>query len=251
MTSRSRIRNRFATRRTRTIQEALTLQRLALEALEGRTMPNSSSHYFPSEIGMGSPNSEHTNPELLKRVGQDPRDQAAWGAFVAHYRPKIRAWCFQRGLQAADVDDVTQDVLLRLTRALRKFTYDPSRKFRGWLRVMTEHAVSDFFADRKRRPRARGEDRGLAALATAEAQDELLALVENEFTIAVLVQASATVHARVEPQTWEAFRLTACENRAGEDVAAMLGMNVLAVFKAKSRVLQYIRQEIERLNGGS
>ena len=200
---------------------------------------------------MGSLDSDHTDPTLLKRLGQDSSDEAAWEAFVAHYRPKIRAWCGQRGLQAADADDVTQDVLLRLARALRKFTYDPSRKFRGWLRVVTEHAVSDFFADQKRRPRARGEDRGLVALETAETQDDLLALVENEFTHAVVIQACATVYARVEPQTWEAFRLTACEHRPGEDVAAALGMNVTAVFKAKSRVLQYIRQEIERLDGGS
>ena len=198
---------------------------------------------------MRSPDLDHTDPKLLKRVGQDSSDQAAWGAFVAHYGPKIRAWCCQRGLQTADADDVTQDVLLRLSRSLQKFTYDPSRKFRGWLRVMTEHAVCDFFANRKRSPRALGEDRGLAALETAEARDDLLALLENEFTFAVVSQACAMVHARVEPQTWEAFRLTACENRPGEDVAAALGMNVTAVFKAKSRVLQYIRQEIERLDG--
>ena len=200
---------------------------------------------------MGSLDSDHTDPTLLKRLGQDSSDEAAWEAFVAHYRPKIRAWCCQRGLQAADADDVTQDVLLRLDRALRKFTYDPSLKFRGWLRVMTEHAVCDFFANRKRRPRALGENRGLAALETAEAQDDLRALLEREFTVAMLTQACATVYARVEPQTWEAFRLTACENRSGEDVAAALGMNVTAVFKAKSRVLQFIRQEIERLHGGS
>jgi RNA polymerase sigma-70 factor (ECF subfamily) len=198
-----------------------------------------------------SPDSDFTDPYLLKRLRQDSDDQKAWGAFVAHYGPKIRAWCCQRGLQAADADDVTQDVLLRLARTLRKFAYNPSLKFRGWLRVMTEHAVLDFFADQNRRPRGRGEDRGLAALVTAEAQDDLLALVENEFTRAVVTQACATVHARVEPQTWEAFLLTACENRPGEDVAAALGMNVTAVFKAKSRVLQYIRQEIERLDGAS
>ena len=200
---------------------------------------------------MGHPESEHTSPALLERVGQEPRDQAAWSAFVAYYGPKISAWCCQRGLQAADADDVTQDVLLRLGRALRKFTYDPSRTFRGWLRVVTEHAISDFIADQKRRPRAGGEDRGLAALQTAEARDDLLALVMGECTYAVVSQACARVHDRVEPQTWEAFRLTACENWPGEDVAAALGMNVTAVFKAKSRVLAFIRQEVKRLDGGS
>jgi len=65
----------------------------------------------------------------------------------------------------------------------------------------------------------------------------------------VVSQACALVYARVEPQTWEAFRLTACENLPGEDVAARLGMNVTAVFKAKSRVLGFIRQEVKRLDG--
>ena len=123
--------------------------------------------------------------------------------------------------------------------------------FGGWLRAVTEHAICDFFADQKRRPRAQGEGLGLAALNTAESQDDLLTLAENEFTQAVVIQACATVYARGEPRTWEAFLLTACENHPGEDVAAALGLNVTAVFKAKSRVLQYIRQEIERLDAGS
>jgi DNA-directed RNA polymerase specialized sigma24 family protein len=57
------------------------------------------------------------------------------------------------------------------------------------------------------------------------------------------------VRARVEPQTWEAFQLVACEHRPAQEVATLLGMNVMAVFKAKSRVLAFIRQEIKRLDG--
>jgi RNA polymerase sigma factor (sigma-70 family) len=200
---------------------------------------------------MGSPTSELTSLTLLDRVGKDTSDHAAWGEFVAYYGPKIRVWCCQRGLQSADADDVTQNVLLRLSRSLRKFTYDPSQKFRGWLRVVTEHALSDFFADQKRQPRAGGDGRGLAALEAAEAQDDLLALIMSEYTNVLVGRAYAVVHARVEPQTWEAFRLTACENRPGEEVAAALGMNVTAVFKAKSRVLAFIRQEVKRIDGGS
>ena len=73
----------------------------------------------------------------------------------------------------------------------------------------------------------------------------------QEYTHVLVSRAYAVVHARVEPQTWEAFRLTACENRPGEEVAAELGMSVTAVFKAKSRVLAFIRQEVRRLDGGS
>jgi RNA polymerase sigma factor (sigma-70 family) len=199
---------------------------------------------------MGQPQSEHTNIALLGRVTQDPCDQEAWNMFAAHYGSKIRGWCRERGLQAADAEDVTQSVLLRLVRALKTFSYDSSKTFRGWLWVVTQHAVSDFFADRKRWPgTGSGDDRGLAVLETAQAQDELLAMLNAEFTTVLVSQACAVVRARVGVQTWEAFRLTACENCQGEEVAALLGMSVPAVFKAKSRVLAFIREEVKRLDG--
>ena len=85
-------------------------------------------------------------------------------------------------------------------------------------------------------------------LETAQAHDDLLALLDAEFTSALVSQACAAVRDRVGLQTWEAFHLTACENLPGEEVAAQLGMSVAAVFKAKSRVLAFIREEVKRLD---
>jgi RNA polymerase sigma-70 factor (ECF subfamily) len=62
-------------------------------------------------------------------------------------------------------------------------------------------------------------------------------------------EACARARGRVEPQTWEAFRLLAREGLSGEEVAARLRMSVATVFKAKSRVLEFIRQEVKRLDG--
>jgi RNA polymerase sigma factor (sigma-70 family) len=207
---------------------------------------------YPDEVFMEITSSEDTSPTLLGRVGQDPSDHAAWTAFVARYGPKINGWCRQRGLQPADAEDVTQDVLLRLARALKTFTYDPSRTFRGWLRMVTQHALSDFFAERKRRPGAgTGDDQVLAVLETVQARDDLLAYLDQDFAREVVGRACAIVRTRVEPKTWEAFRLAGCEGRPGEEVAAKLGMNVTAVFKAKSRILGFIREEVARLEAQS
>ena len=145
---------------------------------------------------------------------------------------------------------MTQDVLLRLARALKRFTYDPWRTFRGGLRALTQHALSDFVAERRRRPGVgSGDDRVLEMLGTVEARAELLARLEQEFDREVVARACATVRERVEPQTWEAFRLTVSEGKSGEEAAARLGMNVMTVFKAKSRILGFIRDEVKRLNG--
>jgi RNA polymerase sigma-70 factor (ECF subfamily) len=50
-----------------------------------------------------------------------------------------------------------------------------------------------------------------------------------------------------EPATSRAFRRLALEGASGAVVAEELGMTVAAVYMAKSRVLQRIRQEAEGL----
>ena len=40
-----------------------------------------------------------TDVTLLARLRHDPKDQAAWGDFVARYGPKILRWCRRWDLQ--------------------------------------------------------------------------------------------------------------------------------------------------------
>ena len=79
------------------------------------------------------------------------------------------------------------------------------------------------------------------------ARDDLAARLEEAFDLERLEMAQANVRRRVEPHTWEAFRLTAIEGQCGADAAAVLQMQVGTVFKAKSKVQRMLREEIERL----
>ena len=78
-----------------------------------------------------------TSTTLLGRLRRDPRDQAAWNEFVARYEPRILDWSRRWGLQESDARDVTQAVLLKLSRSMTTFVYDRSRSFRGWLKTIT------------------------------------------------------------------------------------------------------------------
>jgi hypothetical protein len=126
------------------------------------------------EAVMKLDSTDPTSATLLGRVGLGPGDQAAWERFVALYGPRIRGWCRRWGLQEADSEDVTQDVLLRLSLRLRAFTYDPSRSFRSWLHAVTRNALADFLTDRKRVCRGSGDDRVLEQLQTVAARDDLI-----------------------------------------------------------------------------
>src|SRR5436190_17847818 len=101
--------------------------------------------------------SSRTSPTLLGRLQTDPTDQVAWEAFVSRYGPKIYGWCRHWRLQEADAEEVTQTVFAKLATAMRRFNYDPTSSFRGWLKTLTHHAWVDFLAGRHRAGLASGE----------------------------------------------------------------------------------------------
>ena len=59
--------------------------------------------------------------------------------------------------------------------------------------------------------------------------EHLRRLLADELTAAG-EEALDRVRLRVEPQTWEAFRLTATEGLSGDAAAARLGMRLTAVY---------------------
>jgi RNA polymerase sigma factor (sigma-70 family) len=195
---------------------------------------------------VGDPTSR-TSPTLLGRLRLSPTDEAAWAEFVDRYGGAIYGWCRRWKLQDADARDVTQAVLVRLAVKMRTFTYDRSLSFRGWLRTLTQHAWSDFVAGRRNAHLETGGGAILGRLESIQARDDLLARLEEEFDQELLTKASARVRARVEPRTWEAFRLTAIELLPGAEAAGRLGMKVTAVFQARSKVQKMLRDEIREL----
>src|SRR5262245_13873754 len=188
-----------------------------------------------------------TRVSLLDRICHDPQDQASWNEFVARYSPKIYGWCRRWGLQEADAQDVTQTVLLQLATKMRRFAYDPTRRFRAWLKTLTQHAWSDFLADRQRVATATGDSRTMDALGSVAVRQDLEACLEEVFDLELMELATRRVRQRVEPRTWEAFRLTALDGLSGAEAAARLGMQVGAVFKAKSNVKKQLQEEIRQL----
>jgi len=197
---------------------------------------------------MTDPANLTTSPTLLGRLARSPADQAAWGEFVARYAPQIDGWCRRWGLQEADAQDVTQNILLELSRQMGGFRYDPSGSFRGWLKTVAYRSWCKFLEARRRPGAGSGDSAVAALLETVEAGDDLLQRVEEESNRELLEQAMARVRLRVQPRTWEAFRLLALEERSGNEVAARLGMKVGAVFVAKSNVRKMIEEEIARLD---
>lgn len=197
---------------------------------------------------MSSASEPSTSITLLGRLGRTPTDQAAWEQFVERYGPTLYRWARHRGLQKTDAEDVTQDVLMRLLEKMKTFRYDASGSFRGWLLTLTHHAWYDFL-EKRRRCSGCGSGGSVVVqmLQTVEARDDLVRHLEEEFDRELLDRAMVEVQRRVEPRTWDAFRMLTLEGRSGAEVAAQLHMKVAAVFVARSRVQKWLRDEVHRL----
>ena len=199
---------------------------------------------------MADPADLLTSPTLLGRLARSPADQAAWAEFVRRYGPLIHGWCRRWGLQETDAQDVAQNVLLELARQMAGFNYDPAGSFRGWLRTVARRAWGRYVEARRRPGLGTGDSAVAGVLESVEAGDDLVGRFEEESTRELLQSAMERVQLRVQPKTWEVFRLLALEGMSGGEVAQRLGMKVGAAYVAKSKIIKMIEQEARRLDGG-
>src|SRR6056297_2409247 len=106
-----------------------------------------------------------TSYTLLHRAC-DLHDEQAWAELVEHYRRFIFFILQQMGVGAADIEDVSQQVLFSLTKDL--CSYDPSRaRFRTWLSTVIRNAALVHFRKKKTRQnyiRIFGEEQSLVRL---------------------------------------------------------------------------------------
>jgi RNA polymerase sigma-70 factor (ECF subfamily) len=191
-----------------------------------------------------------TRATLLNRLRCEQSDPQAWSEFVEHYGRKIYGWCRNWGLQDADARDVTQHVLLKLVDRLRDFRYEPGRSFRAWLKTLTHHAWHDYLKAERRPGQGSGDSSILKLVDNVEAREDLALRLQDAFDRELLEEAIARVRLRIEPRTWDAFRLLALDEWSGAQAAQHLGMKVATVFVSRSKVLRMIREEVTRLDRG-
>ena len=179
-----------------------------------------------------------TPASLLDRLRQ-PFDPEAWSRFVSLYTPLIYSWACRAGLQEQDALDLVQDVFVTLLRVLPTFSYDRDQSFRRWLRTVTLNTWRNSGSARRT-----GLLTGAVDADQVPSPEDPEAAWEAEYRQHVVGRALCVMRADFRETTWKACWEMVVSGRPAADVAAELGLTVGAVYAAKVRVLNRLREEL-------
>lgn len=187
--------------------------------------------------------SPETRLSLIGRL-HDKDDGDAWTEFVQTYEPLILAVARRRGMQHADAAEVAQEVLNRVAGSIEKWNPDPAKgAFRGWLYRVTRNMTIDYLR-RNRRWRSSEGDAGLEAIASPSADESQEFRIEYERQL--FSWAAGKVRPSFKAENWQAFWLSAVEERPIEEVATQLGLSRGQIYVARSRIMARISSVIEK-----
>jgi RNA polymerase sigma-70 factor, ECF subfamily len=184
-----------------------------------------------------------TRQSLLIRAQRG--DEASWKDLADLSRPFFVSWLSQQNLPKRDRDDLTQEILVSVVQYLPSFRHSGRPgAFRSWLRTIATNRVRDYWRAREHRAPVSGGSAVAEVLnQVADPNSGPDRHWDDEHDRYILRCLLDLVEQEFEPATFQAFRRLALEDASGAEVAAELGLSVGAVYVAKSRVLQRIREE--------
>lgn len=189
-----------------------------------------------------------TSLSLLERLRQSPENEG-WSRLAILYTPLLRAWLRRYDVQDSDANDLTQEVLLAVSKDLGKFEHrGHPGAFRKWLKTILINRLRKFWRSRDRRPQAQGDsDINVRLAQLDDPASNMSQIWDREHDQYVLRQLLALAEPQFEPKSWKAFCRMAFEGTPPDVVAEEMGISRNAVIIAKCRVLARLRQESEGL----
>lgn len=179
-----------------------------------------------------------TTVASLLNALHNQQDSAAWRQFSSRYADVLVCYCRRRGLQQADAEDISQQVLFAVSRQISNFQQQPDRGlFRSWLATIAIRAIW-----KQRRQSCRtsaGSLQDCEQLAEPSCQSWLA-----DFNAAVLDASLNRICPEFTAEEWTAFCRVWQADEPCLEVAADICKSASWVYRTKYRILDRLKREI-------
>lgn len=192
--------------------------------------------------------SPETNDQLLSRLCNHD-DLEAWLDFVEVYRKSIYQVGRRFGLQDADAQNLVQDVLQKIERKIPQWKAgQPPGSFRRWLSTVARNTAIDAIRREKPDSASGGTSIQRQLNQLPEREDNFNTELQVEVERQIFRKAAKRIQNEFTESTWIAFWETMVVGRPTSDVANQLKKSVGAIYTARSRVMQRLKQEVDSLS---
>ena len=194
-----------------------------------------------------------TRASLLIRL-QNLDDRRSWKDFFDTYWKFIFSAALKSGLTKEEAEDVVQDTLIAVARAMPDFKYEPGRgSFKGFLMTIIKRRICDL--QRRKFYQANGKHFRKEELAEPSKLEDMagedLGVLdsqwEEEWAKNLFDVALERVKSRVRGLDFQMFVLHVVKQWPVKDVAERLGVKDSEVYTAKYKLTELITLEITKV----
>jgi len=215
---------------------------------------------------MISPDCEHKNGRydsietrlsLLSRL-KNRSDNESWKVFFDTYWRLIHNTAMRAGLNDAEAQDVVQETVISVLKAIPNFAYDAEKgSFKKWLYRLTGRRIIDHMRKKSRGPRLLEPKRvlrrdGHTSTDTSTTNripdtDQFKAIWDGEWEANLQDVVLDRLKAKVNLKQYQIFDLCVIQGWPVSEVARALNVSRARIYLTKHRVQKRFRRELEDL----
>lgn len=185
-----------------------------------------------------------TRKSLLLRV-RDSDDEQAWNDFVAFYENFIYHILYCMNVSSADVDDLVQDILVKLWKNLQ--TYDQEKgRFRTWLTHVVRNTAYNYFNAVKVKRKLLEPGHPFAESMCSMPVTDLEKMIEAEWANYITSYALNRLDRFFSGKAIQVFSMS-LDGRSVDEIAKELNLTRDSVYTLKNRVKARFIREVRAL----
>jgi RNA polymerase sigma factor (sigma-70 family) len=181
-----------------------------------------------------------TRASLLARL-KSIASEESWSEFFNLYWKLIYNTAVRQGLSDVEAQEVVQETMIKLSKSLPKFSYDPAQgSFKGWLMTQTHCRIIEQWRRRKTFV-------PLACVENSLPSESFQELWDAEWKQNLINVAVEHVKARTNPKIFQVYEFCVLQEQGALRTSSMLKVSLSSVYVIVHRLNKALKKEIERI----